>query len=96
MHNQRAGSGARLVYLAYFAYFAYITSSHRFLFTDWEVECQSAIVYERHEQAQVLNVIPQFPLSSILGRLPLVPVGRTGTIPFEMQLIGGLSRGCLP
>ena len=81
VHSQRAGGGARLVYLAYFAYFAYITSSHRFLFTDWEDKCQSAIVYERREQAQVLYVIP---LSSILGRLPLVPVGRTGTIPFEM------------
>ena len=37
-------------------------------------QCQSAIVYERLEQAQVLYVIP---LSSILGHLPLVPVGET-------------------
>ncbi len=37
---------------------------------------------ERREQAQVLYVIP---VSSILGRLPLVPVGATGTIPFACK-----------
>jgi hypothetical protein len=44
--------------------------------------CQSTLVYERRESAQVLYVIP---VSSILGRLPLVPVGNTGTIPYEMR-----------
>ncbi len=39
-------------------------------------------MYKRSEQSQVLYVIP---VSSILGRLPLVPLGDTGTIPFEMQ-----------
>jgi hypothetical protein len=48
----------------------------------WLDQCQSAIVYERREQAQVLYLIP---VSSILGRLPLVPVGATGTIPFAMR-----------
>ena len=48
----------------------------------WVDQCQSAIVYERREQAQVFYVIP---VSSILGRLPLVPVGATGTIPFAMR-----------
>jgi hypothetical protein len=48
----------------------------------WLDQCQSAIVYERREQAQVLYKIP---VSSILGRLPLVPVGATGTIPFAMR-----------
>ncbi len=47
----------------------------------WLDQCQSALVYERREQAQVLYVIP---VSSILGRLPLVPVGATGTKPFAM------------
>jgi hypothetical protein len=42
----------------------------------------STIVYERRESAQVLYVIP---VSSILGMLPLVPVGNTGTIPYEMR-----------
>jgi hypothetical protein len=47
------------------------------------LKCQSAIVYERCEQSQVLYAIP---VSSILlGRHPLVPVGWTRTIPFEMQ-----------
>ena len=48
----------------------------------WVDECESTIVYERREQSQVLYVIP---VSSILGRLPLVPLGETGTIPFEMR-----------
>jgi hypothetical protein len=48
----------------------------------WLAQCQSTIVYECREQAQVLYVIP---VSSILGRLPLVPVGATGTIPFAMR-----------
>jgi hypothetical protein len=43
----------------------------------WVDQCQSTIVYEHSEQAQVLYVIP---VSSILGHLPLVPVGATGTI----------------
>ena len=47
---------------------------HVFLYSEWVDRCQSAIVYERREQSQVLYVIP---VSSILGRLPLVPVGQT-------------------
>ena len=33
-------------------------------------------------QSQVLNVVP---ITSILGRLGLVAVGETGTIPFSMR-----------
>jgi hypothetical protein len=51
-------------------------------FTGWVDACQSTIVYERRESAQVLYVVP---VSSILGRLPLVPVGDTGTILFQMR-----------
>jgi hypothetical protein len=40
------------------------------------------MVYERRESAQVLYVLP---VSSSLGRLPFVPVGDTGTIPFQMR-----------
>ena len=50
--------------------------------TAWVRQCQSAKIYERREQAQVLYVIP---VSSILGPVPLVPVGATGTIPFAMR-----------
>ncbi len=32
-----------------------------FLFAEWVGRCQSAIVYERREQSQVLYVIPSFP-----------------------------------
>ncbi len=46
--------------------------------------CQSTIMYERRETAQVLYIVP---VSRILGRLPLVPVGKTGpgTILFDMR-----------
>jgi hypothetical protein len=37
-------------------------------FTAWVDACQSTIVYERREFAQVLYVIP---VSTILGRLPV-------------------------
>ena len=40
------------------------------------------MLYERRQNKQVLYVIP---ISSILGKLPLVPVGDTGTIPFSMR-----------
>ena len=40
------------------------------------------MLYERKQNQQVLYVIP---ISSILGKLPLIPVGDTGTIPFGMR-----------
>ena len=52
------------------------------ILSDFYNQCQSATVYERREQAQVLYVIP---VSSVLGCLPLVPVGANGTIPFAMR-----------
>ena len=69
------------VYSTYYTYFAY-SGSLSDCCTAWLDACQSTIVYERRESSQVLYVIP---VSSILGRLPLVPVGNTGTIPYEMQ-----------
>jgi hypothetical protein len=47
----------------------------------WLDACQSTIVYKSSESVQVLYVNP---VSSILGRLPLVPVSNTGTIPYKM------------
>ena len=67
-------------YFAHFAHFAYMTFV--LLSSAWVKKCQSAIVYERRKQAQVVYVIP---VSSILGRLALVLVGATGTIPFDMR-----------
>ena len=40
------------------------------------------MLYERKQNQQVLYVIP---ISSILGKLPLIPFGDTGTIPFSMR-----------
>ena len=48
----------------------------------WLDKCDSKIIYERRMQSQVLYVVP---ITSILGRLALVPVGDTGTIPFSMR-----------
>ena len=39
------------------------------------------MVYERKSNKQVLYVLP---ITSTLSKLPLVPVGDTGTIPFSM------------
>ena len=50
--------------------------------TAWLDKCDSKIIYERRMQSQVLYVVP---ITSILGRLALVPVGETGTIPFSMH-----------
>ena len=46
------------------------------------MECRSRIVYERKQDNQVFYV---FPVEYILGKLPVVPVGDTGTIPYSMQ-----------
>ena len=40
------------------------------------------MLYERKQNQQVFYVIPT---SSILGKLPLIPFGDTGTIPFSMR-----------
>ncbi len=38
-------------------------------------------MYERKTDSQVFYVLP---VESILGKLPAVPVGDTGTIPYSM------------
>ena len=63
-----------LVLLTYVTYCIY--------FAAWLDKCDSKIIYERRMQSQVLYVVP---ITSILGRLALVPVGDTGTIPFSMR-----------
>ena len=39
-------------------------------------------MYERKQDSQVFYVLP---VKSILGKLPVVPVGDTGTIPYSMR-----------
>ncbi len=60
---QKAGHTKHILHILHNLSFTYTTA--------WVDQCQSAIVYERREQVQVLYVIP---VSSVLGRLPLVPV----------------------
>jgi hypothetical protein len=48
----------------------------------WLDDCQSAIIYERRIGHEVFYVLP---IESILGKLPVVPVGTTGTIPNSMR-----------
>ncbi len=46
--------------------------------TEWLLAYRSRIVYERRPDSQVFYVLP---VELILGKLPVVPVGDTGTIP---------------
>ena len=48
----------------------------------WIDRVNSAMIYERKSNKQVLYVLP---ITSILSKLPLVPVGDTGTIPYSMR-----------
>ena len=81
---------AYLQHLGYLAHLDYIgiilrKITLRLIFVDlaaWLDDCDSEMIYERRMQSQVLYVIP---VTSILGRLALVPVGDTGTIPFSMR-----------
>ena len=50
--------------------------------TEWLLACSSRIVYERRADNQVFYVLP---VESILGKLPVVPVGEAGTIPYCMR-----------
>lgn len=49
---------------------------------EWLSTCGSTIIYERRAKAQVFYVLPA---EYILGKLPVVPVGSTGTIPYSMR-----------
>jgi hypothetical protein len=51
-------------------------------FPEWLHDCQSAIIYEQRVGKETFYVLP---VEDILGKLPVVPVGPTGTIPFSMR-----------
>jgi hypothetical protein len=72
----------RILHMLRILHILNILDSLKLFYTEWLDTCQSTIVYECREIAQVLYVVP---VSSILGHIPLVPVGPTGTIPFEMR-----------
>jgi hypothetical protein len=48
----------------------------------WLLSMSLVVVYERKENKQVYYVLP---IEYFLGKLPVVPVGDTGTIPFSMR-----------
>ena len=50
--------------------------------TEWLLACSFRIVYERRPDNQMFYVLP---VESILGKLPVIPVGETGTIPDCMR-----------
>jgi hypothetical protein len=60
------------------------------IFTEWLDNIGSKLVYERKENQQVLYVVP---ITSILGRLDIVPGGDNGTIPFSMSSESALYLG---
>ncbi len=49
--------------------------------TEWLLDCLSIIAYERKIDNQVFYV---FPVEYMLGKLPVVPLGDTATIPCSM------------
>ena len=48
----------------------------------WITKCGSKLIYEPLPGKEVLYVLP---ITSILGRLPVVRAGDTGTIPFNYR-----------
>ncbi len=50
--------------------------------TNWVLDCRSRIVYESRPDNRLCYVVP---VESMLGKLPVVPVGDTGTIPYSMR-----------
>ena len=60
------------------------------VFTEWLDNSGSKLVYERKENQQVLYVVP---ITSILGRLALVPAGDTSTTPYSMRSKSALYPG---
>ncbi len=48
----------------------------------WLESVGSRVVYELYYKKPILYVIP---IQNILGKLPVVPVGDTGTIPHSMR-----------
>jgi len=53
-----------------------------FCFIGWLESVGSRVVYELDYKKPILYVIP---IQSILGKLPVVPVGDTGTIPHHLR-----------
>ena len=73
-----------IVICHYYTYACYCTYAYYCIFfcTGWLESIGSRVVYELDYRKPVLYVIP---IQSILGKLPVVPVGDTGTIPYHLR-----------
>ena len=68
----------------YYNYACYCNYAHYCMFfcKGWLESIGSRVVYELDYKKPILYVIP---IQSILGKLPVVPVGDTGTIPYHLR-----------
>jgi len=66
----------------YMYYMYYVSYTYYFVLAGWLKSIGSQIVYKLHHIKPVLYVIP---VEHILGKLPLVPVWDTGTIPHHLS-----------
>ena len=71
-------------YHYYFYYVCYCNYAHYCwsCFIGWLESVGSRVIYELDYKKPILYVIP---IQSILGKLPVVPVGDTGTIPHHLR-----------
>ena len=69
-------------YYWYYVCYCYYAHYCLFRFIGWLKSVGSRVVYELDYKKPILYVIP---IQSILGKLPVVPVGDTGTIPHHLR-----------
>ena len=79
-----------MYYMYYTFYTYYVHYIYYFVSAGWLDSIGSQIVYELDHQKPVLYVIP---VEHILGKLPLVPVGDTGTIPHHLRNLFSVAPG---
>ncbi len=65
-----------------YIYYSYYDYYINYNFTGWLSPSSGRVVYELDRRKPVLFVIP---IENILGKLPVVPVGDTGTFPHHMR-----------
>ncbi len=68
----------------YYNYACYCNYAHYCMFCciGWLESVGSRVVYELDYKKPIFYVIP---IQSIIGKLPVVPVGDTGTIPYHLS-----------
>ena len=71
-----------MYYMYYTYYIYYVYYIHYSVLAGWLKSIGSQILYELDHRKPILYVIP---VEHILGKLPLVPVGDTGTILHHLR-----------